>query len=210
MRMVIRLLTAVALIGGFAVTAAQTPGQLTPAFPVLPLAVAQGGTGASTLTGLPLIAPVGLVKGDVGLGNVDNTSDATKNAAMATLANKTLTSPTINTPTLSLSGTTAQVLRGDGSIGSVPGAVLTGTTGSIGGGALGAGACAAGTVNVTGATTSMGASASPLAGVDPTNGGVLGVTISARVSSAGVVTVAVCAPIIGTPTAATYKVTVQP
>lgn len=31
-----------------------------------------------------------LVKGDVGLGNVDNTSDATKNAASATLTNKTV------------------------------------------------------------------------------------------------------------------------
>lgn len=31
-----------------------------------------------------------LVKGDVGLGNVDNTSDATKNSASATLQNKTL------------------------------------------------------------------------------------------------------------------------
>ena len=38
----------------------------------------------------------GLSKSDVGLGNVDNTSDATKNAAIATLTNKTLTSPTIN------------------------------------------------------------------------------------------------------------------
>jgi hypothetical protein len=37
-----------------------------------------------------------LVKGDVGLGNVDNTSDATKNSASATLTNKTLTSPVIN------------------------------------------------------------------------------------------------------------------
>jgi microcystin-dependent protein len=37
-----------------------------------------------------------LVKGDVGLGNVDNTSDATKDAAAATLTNKTFdsTSPT--------------------------------------------------------------------------------------------------------------------
>ncbi len=34
---------------------------------------------------------------DVGLGNVDNTSDATKNAAVATLTNKTLTSPVVNT-----------------------------------------------------------------------------------------------------------------
>lgn len=32
----------------------------------------------------------------VGLGNVDNTSDATKNTATATLTNKTLTSPVIN------------------------------------------------------------------------------------------------------------------
>ncbi len=35
----------------------------------------------------------------LGLGNVDNTSDATKNAATATLTNKTLTSPVINSPT---------------------------------------------------------------------------------------------------------------
>ncbi len=36
-----------------------------------------------------------LVKADVGLGNVDNTSDATKDAAATTLANKTLTTPTV-------------------------------------------------------------------------------------------------------------------
>jgi uncharacterized Zn ribbon protein len=40
-----------------------------------------------------------LVKGDVGLGNVDNTSDSAKNSATATLTNKTLTSPVINSPT---------------------------------------------------------------------------------------------------------------
>lgn len=38
----------------------------------------------------------GLTKSSVGLGNVDNTSDATKNSATATLGNKTLTSPKIN------------------------------------------------------------------------------------------------------------------
>lgn len=42
---------------------------------------------------------VTLDKIDVGLNNVDNTSDATKNSAVATLANKTLTSPIINSPT---------------------------------------------------------------------------------------------------------------
>jgi len=46
-----------------------------------------------------LKATLALAKADVGLGSVDNTSDATKNAASATLTNKTLTSPVINTPT---------------------------------------------------------------------------------------------------------------
>lgn len=40
-----------------------------------------------------------LVKADVGLGNVDNTSDATKNSAVAALTNKDLTSGTNTFPT---------------------------------------------------------------------------------------------------------------
>jgi hypothetical protein len=36
-----------------------------------------------------------VAKGDVGLGSVDNTSDATKNAAVATLTNKTLIAPVL-------------------------------------------------------------------------------------------------------------------
>lgn len=60
-----------------------------------------GTTDAQTLTNKTITSPAGLVKGDVGLGNVDNTSDATKNAATATLTNKTLTSPTITTPSIS-------------------------------------------------------------------------------------------------------------
>ncbi len=63
-----------------------------------------GTTDSQTLTNKTLTAPVinsptGLAKGDVGLGNVDNTSDATKNSAVATLTNKTLTAPVINSPT---------------------------------------------------------------------------------------------------------------
>lgn len=43
--------------------------------------------------------PHSVTKTQVGLGNVDNTSNATERGATATLTNKTLTSPVINTPT---------------------------------------------------------------------------------------------------------------
>lgn len=52
-----------------------------------------------TLTSPVITTPTGITKADVGLGNVDNTSDATKNSAVATLTNKTLTAPVINSPT---------------------------------------------------------------------------------------------------------------
>lgn len=68
----------------------------------IPTGAIVGDTDAQTLTNKTLTAPAitaptGLVKADVGLGSVDNTSDATKNAAAATLANKTLTAPVIAT-----------------------------------------------------------------------------------------------------------------
>ena len=60
---------------------------------------AVGKTATQTLTNKTLTSPVinnptGIVKGDVGLGNVDNTSDATKNSASATLTNKVLSDST--------------------------------------------------------------------------------------------------------------------
>ena len=58
-----------------------------------------GTQAVGTITGLAAVATSGL-KADVGLGNVDNTSDAAKNSAGATLTNKTLTSPVINTATI--------------------------------------------------------------------------------------------------------------
>ena len=88
-------------------------------------------------------------------------------------------------------------------------APLAGTTGSIGGGALLAGACTSGTATVSGATTAMSAAATALGAVDPTNGNVLGVSILAHVTSANTVTVRLCVPIAGTPAATTYKVVVQ-
>lgn len=56
---------------------------------------AGGVTSVNTRTGA-----VTLTSTDVGLGNVDNTSDATKNAATAVLTNKDLTSATNTFPTL--------------------------------------------------------------------------------------------------------------
>lgn len=63
-----------------------------------------------TLTSPSISTPTGIVKGDVGLGNVDNTSDATKDAATATLTNKTTISSTaLATGALTLpAGTTAE------------------------------------------------------------------------------------------------------
>ena len=72
------------------------------------VAVADGGTGSSTTSGARTNLGVtdanykntNTTKGDVGLGNVDNTSNATERAAAATLTNKDLSasSNTFNTP----------------------------------------------------------------------------------------------------------------
>ena len=81
---------------------------------------------------------------------------------------------------------------------------LIGTTGSIGGAALTAGQCASGTVTVTGATTSMGVTATPA--TYPGDA----FDWKAYVSSTNTVTVKVCTNLAGggTPTASTYNVRV--
>lgn len=85
-------------------------------------------------------------------------------------------------------------------------AVLSGTTGSIGGGALAAGACASGTATVTGATTSMTVNASPVA--SPLADASHGLSVWAFVSASNTVTVEVCAIVATTPTARAYNVRV--
>jgi hypothetical protein len=79
---------------------------------------------------------------------------------------------------------------------------LAGTTTSIGGGALTAGACTTGTVAVTSASTGMAVAVSPV--TDPGTS----ITWEGFVSSAGTVTVRVCALIAATPTAVAYNVRV--
>jgi hypothetical protein len=79
---------------------------------------------------------------------------------------------------------------------------LSGTTGSIGGSALAAGACSSGTVSVSAATTSMAVAATP--STYPGDGNVW----NGYVSASGTVTVKVCAIVAGTPTASTYNVRV--
>lgn len=79
---------------------------------------------------------------------------------------------------------------------------LVGTTGSIGGGLLTIGTCTSGTASVTGATTAMSATASPV--TYPGDGNYW----LAYVSGADVVTVKVCAVATLTPTASAYNVRV--
>lgn len=91
----------------------------------------------------------------------------------------------------------AQEVRGPAAI-----PTLSGTTASIGGGALAAGACTSGTVAVANSTTAMVAVASPV--TYPGDGSVW----TAYVSGAGTVTVKVCALVAVTPVASAYNVRV--
>lgn len=74
------------------------------------------GTGALVFATSPaLVTPTGIVKGDVGLGSVDNTSDVTKWAATKTLTNTTYdTAGTGNS--LSINGVAATANTGTGSV----------------------------------------------------------------------------------------------
>lgn len=75
------------------------------------------GTGGKTLkeiTYAAFKAALSLVKGDVGLGNVDNTSDATKNAAFVTLTNKTINASSNTISNLATSMFAANVVDTDG------------------------------------------------------------------------------------------------
>lgn len=89
-----------------------------------------------------ITTPVGIVKADVGLSNVDNTSDATKNSAVATLTNKTLTSPVMTSPVL---GTPTSGVATN----------LTGTAAGLTAGTVTTNANLVGPISSTGNTTSI-------------------------------------------------------
>lgn len=65
-----------------------------------------------TLTSPTINSPSGITKSDVGLGNVDNTSDATKDAAATALTNKT----SIQVDNLTLDGNTISSTNSNGNI----------------------------------------------------------------------------------------------
>jgi hypothetical protein len=69
-----------------------------------------------TLTAPAITAPTGLIKDDVGLSNVDNTSDATKNAASVTLTNKTINASNNTVSNLTTTMFAASVVDNDGTL----------------------------------------------------------------------------------------------
>ena len=86
-----------------------------------PSGVIVGTTDTQTLTNKTLTAPAissptGLVKGDVGLGNVDNTSDSTKNSATATLTNKTISASNNTVSNLSTTNFASNIIDTDSSM----------------------------------------------------------------------------------------------
>jgi hypothetical protein len=69
-----------------------------------------------TLTAPVINSPTGLVKADVGLGNVDNTSDATKNSAAVTLTNKTINASNNSISNLTTAMFATNVVDNDGTL----------------------------------------------------------------------------------------------
>ncbi len=148
-----------------------------------------------------------ILQGSVGIGTTSPTAvlhlkagtAAASTAPIKLTAGTLMTTPEIGA--VEYDGTKAYITLGD----AVRREILvghTGTTASIGGGALAAGACASGTTTVTGAATTMTVSTSP--NTYPGDGYIW----QSYVSAADTVTTKVCAIVAGTPTASTYNIRV--
>lgn len=121
-------------------------------------AAAATGTGSIVRSSSPTITtPTGIVKGDVGLENVDNTSNATERAATATLTNKTISTGS----TIDANVNVTEVLKKVYPVGSIyvatvstnPGTLLGfGTWSAYAAGRVVVGKAAAGTFSTAGAT----------------------------------------------------------
>lgn len=108
-----------------------------------------------TAAGLSLLddTTAGDQRTTLGLGNVDNTSDSTKNSAIATLTNKTLTTPIINT-NINFSGVGGIIQVGGVDVVSVGSTVVTGTsTATLVGNGPAFSATASGTITLTSSAT---------------------------------------------------------
>lgn len=155
------------------------------------LPVTNGGIGVGTLTGLAL-------------GNGTSAFSAYGGTSCTNQFPRSLNASGVATcSSVSLTADVSGVLPvANGGTGSSTAIILSGTTGSIGGGALLAGQCSSGTVTITGATTSMVALADP--NTYPGDGTIW----DGQVTSANTVTVKVCAIVALSPNASTYNVRV--
>ena len=198
-------------IGGV-VTAAQTfdnifvnsfPGcQLVVTSPLI-TAAARDGIRMNDTTATLSISPSTLITGNTGNG-VNATAAYTGMKSQGQVYGNTAGQFSANVTQAALSASTVNGVTSVSVGGVALKPVLSGTTGSIGGSSLAAGACVTATASITGAGGTMVAVASPASGTDPgTN-----FTVRAFVNGANSAAVYVCAITAGTPTATTYNVRV--